>query len=137
MGLAADVGTLQRLPKVIGSQSLVNELCLTARKMGSEEAMTCGLVSKVYETKEDLMEGALAMAALIASKSPVAVQGTKDNLGKKHLHDSGCSPLNATLTADPPGFASSSELSLFSFLFTFLNVFEACVIPPRDFFSRL
>merc|ERR1719402_1687589 len=32
MGLAADVGTLQRLPKVIGSQSLVNELCLTARK---------------------------------------------------------------------------------------------------------
>jgi len=86
MGLAADVGTLQRLPKVIGSQSLVNELCLTARKMGSEEAMTCGLVSKVYETKEDLMEGALAMAALIASKSPVAVQGTKDNLVYSREH---------------------------------------------------
>jgi len=38
MGLAADVGTLQRLPKVIGSQSLVNDLCHTARKMKSEEA---------------------------------------------------------------------------------------------------
>merc|ERR550517_581835 len=86
MGLAADVGTLQRLPKVIGSQSLVNELCLTARKMKSEEAMTCGLVSKVYETREDLMEGALAMAALIASKSPVAVQGTKDNLVYSREH---------------------------------------------------
>ena len=86
MGLAADVGTLQRLPKCIGSQSLVNELCLTARKMGSEEAMTCGLVSKVYETKEELMEGALAMAATIASKSPVAVQGTKDNLVYSREH---------------------------------------------------
>ena len=86
MGLAADVGTLQRLPKCIGSQSLVNELCLTARKMGSEEAMACGLVSKVYETKEELMEGALAMAATIASKSPVAVQGTKDNLVYSREH---------------------------------------------------
>merc|ERR1712181_11630 len=71
MGLAADVGTLQRLPKCIGSQSLVNELCLTARKMG---------------TKEELMEGALAMAATIASKSPVAVQGTKDNLVYSREH---------------------------------------------------
>ena len=35
MGLAADVGTLQRLPKVIGNQSLVNDLCFTARKMFS------------------------------------------------------------------------------------------------------
>ena len=38
MGLAADVGTLQRVPKVIGNKSSVNELCLTARKMRSEEA---------------------------------------------------------------------------------------------------
>lgn len=47
IGMAADVGTLQRLPKVIGSQSLVRELCFTARKMHSEEAEKCGLVSKV------------------------------------------------------------------------------------------
>lgn len=45
VGLAADVGTLQRLPKVIGSSSLVRELCFTARKMGAEEARSCGLVS--------------------------------------------------------------------------------------------
>lgn len=80
MGLAADVGTLQRLPKVIGSQSLVNELCLTARRMGAEEAARCGLVSGVFDTREELVEAAIAMAANIASKSPVAVQGTKDNL---------------------------------------------------------
>jgi len=86
MGLAADVGTLQRLPRVIGSQSLVNDLCLTARKMLSEEAEKCGLVSGVYSTKEEMMTTALEMAANIASKSPVAVQGTKMNLVYSREH---------------------------------------------------
>ena len=51
MGIAADVGTLQRLPKIIGSQSLVNELCLTARKLHSDEAEKIGLVSRVYPSR--------------------------------------------------------------------------------------
>merc|ERR1719449_286954 len=80
MGLAADVGTLQRLPKVIGSQSLVNELCLTARRMASAEAKSCGLVSSVYPSREEMLAKAVEMAASIATKSPVAVQGTKVNL---------------------------------------------------------
>jgi len=80
IGLAADMGTLQRLPRVVGSQSLVNDLCLSARRMESQEAERCGLVSKVFTTKEDMMEAALDMAAMIAAKSPVAVQGTKVNL---------------------------------------------------------
>jgi delta(3,5)-delta(2,4)-dienoyl-CoA isomerase len=63
MGLAADVGTLQRLPKVIGSQSLVNDLCLTARRMKSEEAEKCGLVSSVFHTKEEMMTAAIDMPA--------------------------------------------------------------------------
>ncbi|XP_024300531.1 delta(3,5)-Delta(2,4)-dienoyl-CoA isomerase, mitochondrial-like isoform X1 [Oncorhynchus tshawytscha] len=50
IGLAADVGTLQRLPKVIGSRSLVNELALTARKMYADEAKESGLVSRVFPT---------------------------------------------------------------------------------------
>jgi len=86
MGLAADVGTLQRLPKVIGSQSLVNDLCFTARKMESEEAERCGLVSSVFQTKEEMMNSALDMASLIAAKSPVAVQGTKMNLVYSREH---------------------------------------------------
>ncbi|XP_036412190.1 delta(3,5)-Delta(2,4)-dienoyl-CoA isomerase, mitochondrial-like isoform X2 [Colossoma macropomum] len=80
IGLAADVGTLQRLPKVIGSQSLVNELALTARKMYADEAKSCGLVSRMFPDKETLMAGALEIAVEIASRSPVAVQGTKINL---------------------------------------------------------
>jgi len=91
MGLAADVGTLQRLPRAIGSQSIVNELCLTARKLKSAEAEKIGLVSKVYPTKEEMMTGALEMAASIAAKSPVAVQGTKMNLiySREHSPDEG------------------------------------------------
>ncbi|XP_041652944.1 delta(3,5)-Delta(2,4)-dienoyl-CoA isomerase, mitochondrial [Cheilinus undulatus] len=80
IGLAADVGTLQRLPKVIGSRSLVNELALTARKMYADEAKSSGLVSRVFADKETMMAGALEMAGEIASRSPVAVQGTKVNL---------------------------------------------------------
>ncbi|XP_068440962.1 delta(3,5)-Delta(2,4)-dienoyl-CoA isomerase, mitochondrial [Clinocottus analis] len=80
IGLAADVGTLQRLPKVIGSRSLVNELALTARKMFADEAESSGLVSRVFADKEAMMAAALALAGDIAGRSPVAVQGTKVNL---------------------------------------------------------
>lgn len=80
IGIVADVGTIQRLPKIVGNQSLVNEYCLTARKIPSDEAARVGIVSRVLVDKESLMEEAVALAAKIASKSPVAVQGTKDNL---------------------------------------------------------
>ncbi|XP_075968086.1 delta(3,5)-Delta(2,4)-dienoyl-CoA isomerase, mitochondrial isoform X2 [Anarhichas minor] len=80
VGLAADVGTLQRLPKVIGSRSLVNELALTARKMFADEAKSSGLVSRVFADKEAMIAAALEMAGEIAGRSPVAVQGTKVNL---------------------------------------------------------
>uniref|UniRef100_A0A4W2HNB2 Heteroous nuclear ribonucleoprotein L n=1 Tax=Bos indicus x Bos taurus TaxID=30522 RepID=A0A4W2HNB2_BOBOX len=80
VGLAADVGTLQRLPKVIGNQSLVNELAYTARKMMADEALESGLVSRLFPDKESMLDAAFTLAAEISSKSPVAVQSTKINL---------------------------------------------------------
>ncbi|KAI9590533.1 delta(3,5)-Delta(2,4)-dienoyl-CoA isomerase, mitochondrial [Glossina fuscipes] len=80
VGMAADVGTLQRLPKAIGSQSLVRELCYTGRNFSSSEAYNCGLISKVFPNRNDLLIGALELADSIAQKSPVAVQATKQNL---------------------------------------------------------
>ncbi|XP_069692433.1 delta(3,5)-Delta(2,4)-dienoyl-CoA isomerase, mitochondrial [Periplaneta americana] len=77
IGMAADVGTLQRLPRVIGSESLARELAFTARKMMATEAKECGLVSRVFDDKESMLQGALEMAKEIASKSPLAVQGSK------------------------------------------------------------
>ncbi|GCB62003.1 delta(3,5)-Delta(2,4)-dienoyl-CoA isomerase, mitochondrial isoform X2 [Scyliorhinus torazame] len=80
IGMAADVGTLQRLPKVIGNASLVSELVYTARMMMADEALSCGLVSRLFEDKEAMLDGAFEMASEIASKSPVGVQGAKMNL---------------------------------------------------------
>lgn len=91
VGLAADIGTLQRLPKVIGNDSLARELCYTARNLESLEAEKVGLVSHVYENQEDLIKNAIEMAAHIATKSPVAVQGTKIHLNysRDHTTDEG------------------------------------------------
>ncbi|CAH0718401.1 unnamed protein product, partial [Brenthis ino] len=80
LGLAADVGTLQRLPKVIGNTSIVRELCFTARKMEAQEALELGLVSKVFKDRESAVKEVLEIAQTIASKSPVAVQMTKKSL---------------------------------------------------------
>nr|XP_031363397.1 delta(3,5)-Delta(2,4)-dienoyl-CoA isomerase, mitochondrial [Lonchura striata domestica] len=59
---------------------LVNELAFTARVMRAPEALSCGLVSRVLPDKPALLEAALEVAAAIAARSPVAVQGTKVNL---------------------------------------------------------
>ncbi|GFR86620.1 delta(3,5)-Delta(2,4)-dienoyl-CoA isomerase, mitochondrial-like [Elysia marginata] len=80
LGLAADVGTLQRFPKIVGNDSLTRELTYTARKFSSEEAESIGFVSRILKDKDQMMKQALGMATNIASKSPVAVQGSKVNL---------------------------------------------------------
>ncbi|KAN0112831.1 ClpP/crotonase [Hyaloscypha variabilis] len=86
IGLAADIGTLTRLPKVVGSFSWVKEVSLSARVFGAEEAYRVGYVSQVLETKEKAIQAALKMAELIATKSPVAVQGTKELLNHARDH---------------------------------------------------
>lgn len=80
VGMAADLGTLQRMPRIIGNDSLLRELVYTARRMPSAEAKELGLVSRIFPTKEATLEGAIELAKLIASKSPVAVQGSKVNM---------------------------------------------------------
>lgn len=80
IGMAADVGALQRLPKVVGNQSLVREWAFTARRISCDEALSSGLVSKVFKTKDDLIKGCLELAEEISKKSPIAVQATKKNL---------------------------------------------------------
>lgn len=80
IGITADVGTLQRLPKIMGNDSIVREWALTARRFTAEEAAKHGLLSRVLRDKDELHAHALAMARQIASLSPIAVQGTKVNL---------------------------------------------------------
>lgn len=77
IGIAADIGTLQRLPRVIGNDSWVREVCLTGRNFDAKEAFEQGLVSRVYDSPALLIEGARGIARLIASKAPLATLGTK------------------------------------------------------------
>ena len=85
IGMAADIGTLQRLPRVI-PEGKVRELAYTGRRMPAEEALEAGLVNKVYESHEEMISGLKEMAAVIASKSPLAVYGTKAILNFSRDH---------------------------------------------------
>jgi enoyl-CoA hydratase len=76
LGMTADVGTLQRLPKLI-SIGLVKELAYTGRRMPAEEAKQAGLVNQVYDTQASMITAVLAIAAEIAARSPLAVTGCK------------------------------------------------------------
>ncbi|MFN8354940.1 MAG: crotonase/enoyl-CoA hydratase family protein [Spirosomataceae bacterium] len=79
MGMVADLGTLQRLPKLI-SEGLVRELAYTGRNLGATEAERCGLVNRVFPDKATMLDEVMKIAATIASKSPLSIRGTKQNL---------------------------------------------------------
>lgn len=55
IGLAADIGTLQRLPKAVGNDSLARELALTARDFDAAEAKELGFVSKVFPSQQEAL----------------------------------------------------------------------------------
>ena len=85
MAIVADVGSLQRLPHLIG-EGQVRELAFTARQFDAAEAQAMGLVNRVYPDSDALREGVEAIAATIAAKSPLTVRGIKQalNYGRDH-----------------------------------------------------
>ena len=86
IGMVADVGTLQRLPKLIGHQGLVREMAFTGRKVLADEAQRVGLVNTVYDSREALVAGVRELAAQIAAKSPLSIRGTKEMLNYSRDH---------------------------------------------------
>jgi enoyl-CoA hydratase len=79
VGMTADVGTLQRLPKLIGD-GMVRELTYTGRNFSAEEAFQYGFVNMTFETANALREGVMSIAEDIAKKSPLAIRGCKEML---------------------------------------------------------
>jgi enoyl-CoA hydratase len=77
IGMVADVGTLQRLPRLIG-EGMARELAYTARKFDAAEAKEMRLVNRVFESPEALRAGVREIAAQIAAKSPLSVRGVKE-----------------------------------------------------------
>ncbi|HIN73520.1 MAG TPA: crotonase/enoyl-CoA hydratase family protein [Gammaproteobacteria bacterium] len=85
IGLAADVGTLQRLPHLI-PEGLVRELAFTGRRFKAEEALKFGLVNEVFDSHEEMLKGVMEVAKEITKKGPLAVTSTKEilNYGRDH-----------------------------------------------------
>jgi enoyl-CoA hydratase len=79
IGMTADVGTLQRLPKII-PDGVVRELAYTGRNMNAQEAREVGFVNRVFENREVMMREVTAIATVIAGKSPLAMRGSKEML---------------------------------------------------------
>ena len=79
IGMVADVGTLQRLPKLI-PMAVAKELAYTGRRMGAEQALQHGLVNQVLPDAAAALAAAMQAAQEIASKPPVAIWGTKQAL---------------------------------------------------------
>ena len=86
IGMAADVGTLQRLPKLI-PPGIVSELALTGRRFSADEALGCGLVNAVHADAEAMRKAGLEMAQAIAAKSPLAVAGVKRSITYARDHN--------------------------------------------------
>jgi enoyl-CoA hydratase len=85
IGMTADVGTLQRLPKII-PEGIARELAYTGDRMSAERALACGLVNQVFDDHESLVAGVLDIAARIATRSPLAVWGTKEMINYTRDH---------------------------------------------------
>ena len=85
IGMVADVGTLQRLPKLL-PMAVVKELAYTGRRMPAIRAQAHGLVNEVFDTAEAMLAAALQCASEIASKPPIAIWGTKQAIDYARDH---------------------------------------------------
>jgi len=85
MGMVADVGTLQRLPKLI-PDGIAREMAYTGRKVSGAEAASFGLLNKAFDNQEEMYEEVHKVALTIASKSPLSIRGTKEMLNFTRDH---------------------------------------------------
>ena len=76
IGMTADVGTFPRLCHLL-PQGMLRELAYTGRRLPAHRAKELGLVNEIYDSHEDMLAAVMATAREIASKSPLAVAGSK------------------------------------------------------------
>lgn len=85
IGMTADVGTLQRLPKLI-PEGVAREYAYTGRRMPAARAREVGLVNEVYPTQAEMLDDVMGIAREIAAKSPLAIWGSKEMLNYARDH---------------------------------------------------
>lgn len=85
MGMVADLGTLQRLPKIIPS-GIAREMAFTGRNVAGKEAKAIGLANRSFENQHLMLEEVKKIAQVIAAKSPLSIRGTKVILNHTRDH---------------------------------------------------
>ncbi len=85
IGMTADVGTLQRMPKLV-PEGVVREYAYTGRRMPAARAFELGFVNALFEDHESMLAGVHDLAAEIAARSPLAVWGTKEMINYARDH---------------------------------------------------
>ncbi len=116
LAMVADVGTLQRLPRLIGD-GMARELAYTGRNVGAEEAAALGLVNRVFASPEALTAAVREIAHAIAAKSPLATRGLKEVMNHSRDHS----------VADGLGFVATWNAAML--LSTDL---EECIAAQRE-----
>ncbi|MCF8469304.1 MAG: crotonase/enoyl-CoA hydratase family protein [Parvibaculum sp.] len=85
IGMTADAGTFPRLPHLM-PQGLVRELAYTGRRLYADEAKACGFVNAIFDTQEEMLDAVTGIARDIASRSPLAVHGSKEMINYARDH---------------------------------------------------
>ncbi|MDG2417028.1 MAG: enoyl-CoA hydratase-related protein [Pelagibacterales bacterium] len=85
VGLAADIGTIQRLPKIIPA-GIAREWTMLGEKVSADRAKEVGLVSSLHDNHEEMIKNAFEIAEKLASKTPLAMWVTKETLNYSRDH---------------------------------------------------
>ncbi|MEO6362242.1 MAG: enoyl-CoA hydratase-related protein, partial [Caldimonas sp.] len=96
IGMMADLGVLQRLPKIV-PQGVAREMAYTGERLGATRALAVGLVNEVLPDAASLLERAMTMAGGIAARSPLAIAGTKLALNQARDHSTASALQQMTL----------------------------------------
>ncbi len=108
IGMVADLGSLQRLPKIV-APGMARQMAYTGERVGAERALAIGLVNAVLPDAAALREHALALAREIAAKSPLAVSGSKAALN--FARDHGTADALAQMTLLQAGLFDIGEMA--------------------------
>ncbi len=108
IGMMADVGTMNRMPHQL-PDAVMRELAYTGDRLGAERAERLGFVNGLFDSREALIDGALAVARKIASKAPMAVAASKEMIS--YTRDHSVAESFAYLNALQPGIFNPEDVA--------------------------
>ncbi len=109
IGMMADVGVLQRLPKIV-PQGVARQMAYTGERVAAQRALEVGLVNAVLPDAQALLKHALSLAQDIAAKSPLAIAGSK--LALNHARDHGTAAALQQMTLLQSAIFDIDEMAL-------------------------